>query len=369
MNKKTQIVTCMLALVSVWAFMASGPPPVEAKGPQRPLSGPPDPTHRVLAGSDWLGGRGVDVFYLNRNQCTSSCEPARYGGGVNGSCPFQCVDLAVRLYDKVGYKNFRVPSGRGYRLIQSAYELQDFAQRKSKPRDDPEDELRFYPNDGTATRPPAPGDLLVYAGASSNGYAGHVAVVNWVAGDTLEFVQQNMCYGGQPQPRGEDFIDVRVVNGQQRFTVSDQSVLGWVHSKRIKEQLIDQKDIRRVGDISWNRDDTAVYVYLSPERTRAAARGEYLTGVVGLLASDGALHFTSDSLAYFVTNQVAEWIRNDARLNPRNGVRSVDFTLKYTGRVIWVRPWGGPANGRWISLMMPALHIEPRFTGVREVDE
>jgi hypothetical protein len=31
-----------------------------------------------------------------------------------------------------------------------------------------------------------------------------------------------------------------------------------------------------------------------------------------------------------------------------SGVRSVDFTLKYTGQIIWVQPWVGPANGKWI---------------------
>lgn len=359
MYRKMRIAVYIILLMGVWAWAASGALLAQAQGLQRPMQGPPAPRHRVLPGSDWLGGKGVDVFYLNGNQCTSSCEPGKYGGGVHGSCPFHCVDLAVRLYDKVGYKNFRVPSGRGYRLIQYAYELQDFAQRKSRPADDPEDELRFYPNDGTATRPPAPGDLLVFAPAASNGYAGHVAVVSWVAGDTLEFVQQNICYDGWPEPIGRDSIGVRVVNGQQRFTVSDQGVLGWAHSKRIKEQLIDQKDIRRVGDISWNRDDTAVYVYLSPERTRAAARGERLTGVVDLLAADGALRFTSRFIADYVTDQVANWIRNDARLKPGNGVRSVDFTLKYTGQMIWVRPWGGPANGKWIPFVMPRLP-EPR---------
>lgn len=361
MNRKVRIAICVIVLMGVWVSVASGPLPTQAEGLQRPLSGTPDLSHRVLVGSDWLGGRGVDVFYLNRKQCTTRCEQHKYGGGVHGSCPFHCVDLAVRLYDKVGYKNFRVPSGRGYRLIEYAYELKDFAQRRSRPADDPEDELRFYLNDGTATRPPAPGDLLVYDRAASNGYFGHVAVVSWVAGDTLEFVQQNMCYDGWPEPIERDRIDVRVVNGQQRFTVDDQSVLGWVHSRRIKEYLIDQKDIRRVGDIAWNRDDTAVYVYLSPERTQAAVQGdEYLTGVVELLAADGALSFTSPFIADYITYQVSKWIRSDARLNPRNGVRSVDFTLKYTGRMIWVRPWGGPANGKWIPFVMPKLP-EPRL--------
>jgi len=49
-----------------------------------------------------------------------------------------------------------------------------------------------------------------------------------------------------------------------------------------------------------------------------------------------------------------------------SGVRSVDFTLKYTGQIIWVRPWGGPANGKWIPFVMEGIFSAPRFTGVLE---
>lgn len=365
MNRKMRVTVCALVLMSIWTWTTSSAPPARAHLLQELMQAPPAPSHRVLSSAEWLGGRGVDVFYLNGNQCTSSCEPRRYGGGVHGSCPFHCVDLAVRLYDKVGYKNFRVPSGSGYRLIQYAYELQEFAQRSSRPADDPEDELHFYPN-GTASRPPAPGDLLVFAAHPSNGNFGHVAVVDWVAGNMLGLVQQNICWDGQPRPRDTREISVQVVGGKQMFRIEDSLLLGWVHSKLIKEQIIDQRDMRRIGDIQWNRDDTAVYVYLSSNRTRTAAQGESLTQVVELLSSDGALSFTSPYLAYQVVNAVQEWIRTDARLSPRNGVRSVDFTLKYTGRMIWVRPWGGPANGKWIPFVMPGLHIEPRFTGAAD---
>ncbi len=138
MNRKMRVAICALVLMSIWTWTASGAPPARAHVLQEPMQAPPAPSHRVLSSVDWLGGKGVDVFYLNGNQCTSSCEPKRYGGGVHGSCRFHCVDLAVRLYDKVGYQNFRVPSGSGYRLIQYAYELQGFAQRSSQPADDPE---------------------------------------------------------------------------------------------------------------------------------------------------------------------------------------------------------------------------------------
>jgi hypothetical protein len=214
--------------------------------------------------------------------------------------------------------------------------------------------LRFYRNDGSADRPPAPGDLLVFHPSGQNGYAGHVAVVNWVAGDTLEYVQQNVCRSNKLVITDSAHIHTTLTGDKQQFfTVtyggSKDSVAGWVHSDLIKQQLIDQPDMRQAGDIRWNRDDTAVYVYLSPAYTRAAARGVPIDKeIANLLKGAGALSFTDYELAVEITDLVAHLVRSDRRLNPASGVRSVDFTLKYTGRVIWVRPWGGPANGKWI---------------------
>ena len=340
----------LLSLLLLSALVFAGALPAQARGSKRPLQDPPDPKHRFLSGSEWLGGAGVDVFYLNKFECVKDKCLQEYGS-VNGSCPFQCVDLAVRLYDKVGYKNLRWSNGT---LISTASDLINAEQFQT-----PEgDRLRFYPNDGSADRPPAPGDLLVFEASAQNGYFGHVAVVNWVAGDTLEYVQQNICSGGQAEPLGEARVDVTLGDGKQFFSITDGgsggSVAGWVHSDLIKQQLIDQPEMRQAGDIRWNRDDTAVYVYLSPAHTRALANGAFIGDVIAnLLRSSGALSFTTYELAAALTEQVGEWIRSDRRLNPASGVRSVDFTLKYTGRMIWVRPWGGPANGKWIPFVMP----------------
>ena len=211
----------------------------------------------------------------------------------------------------------------------------------------------------------------MFEASAQNGYFGHVAVVNWVAGDTLEYVQQNVCPTGPPEPYGWANLEVKLDNGKQLFSIKDfgsgGSVAGWVHSDLIKQQLIDQPEMRRAGDIRWNRDDTAVYVYLSPARTRALAKGEFIGGAIAdLLRSSGALSFTTYELAAALTEQVGEWIRSDRRLNPASGVRSVDFTLKYTGRMIWVRPWGGPANGKWIPFVMNDMFKQLRFTYSRE---
>ena len=313
--------------------------------------------HIVLSYKNWLGGRGVDVYYDTSKPCEHITKTIK----IIDTYAYECVDLAARLYYKVGYNNFRWSNGTP---IGAAKDLVNAEQLQAPPGR----RLRFYRNDGSADRPPAPGDLLVFHPSGQNGYAGHVAVVDWVAGDTLGYVQQNVCPTGEglPVPYGSANLEVKLDNGKQLFSITTDlgswgSVAGWVHSDLIKQQLIDQPEMRRAGDIRWNRDDTAVYVYLSPARTRAAALGAWgdqdvaLLEFADLLKEAGALSFTTYDLAWQIANQVSKWIRSDRRLNPASGVRSVDFTLKYTGRVIWVRPWGGPANGKWIPFVMEDL--------------
>ncbi|MCS7060608.1 MAG: CHAP domain-containing protein, partial [Anaerolineae bacterium] len=334
----------------------------------------PNKEHRVLAGKDWLGGRGVDAFYKNRNSCSFECE----GTTKLNTCHYQCVDLVVRLYNTVGYPQWSLNG----RLVTAAAEMEEVARQKTGAFAD----LEFYPNDGTATRPPAPGNLLIFAADSSNGGFGHVAVVNKVSGNMLEIVQQNLCIGGAPLVRDYALIEVNVSQGRQTFRVRPRRgyspLRGWIHSKRVKERLIDQKPMVKVEDISWNRDDTAVYLYLSPERTRLLAFGELsqVERIVDLLDQTSALNLTKmtvysvlqfltdssgelkeaisflESNPHHVLRLAREWIRTDPRLNPENGVRSVDITIKYTGRMYWLRPWGGPADSKWIPFTAASVY-------------
>ena len=200
------------------ALVFAGALPAQARGAERPVQGPPDPKHRVLSGSEWLGGAGVDVFYRNKVECVKD-KCTLDDGSVHLSCPFQCVDLAVRLYDKVGYTNFikssSSSSSSGTR-ISAAEELANTSDLQKPPNE----RLSFYKN-RSADRPPAPGDLLVFEASAQNGYFGHVAVVSWVAGDTLEYVQQNVCSGGQAEPLGEARVDVTLGDGKQFFSITD----------------------------------------------------------------------------------------------------------------------------------------------------
>ncbi len=222
--------------------------------------------HIVLSYKDWLGSRGVDVYYDTSKPCNHKTKTIK----TIDTYAYECVDLAARLYYKVGYDNFRWSDGTP---IGAAKDLVNAEQLQAPPGG----RLRFYKNGG-ADRPPAPGDLLVFHPSGQNGYAGHVAVVDWVAGDTLEYVQQNVCRSNKQVITDSAHIHTTLTRDKQQFfTVtyggSKDSVAGWVHSDLIKQQLIDQPDMRQAGDIQWNRDDTAVYVYLSPAHTRAAAQG------------------------------------------------------------------------------------------------
>lgn len=282
----------------------------------------------------------------------------------------------MRLYAKVGYPNWSLDGGRS--LIGSAVQMADVARQRPVNFED----LEFYPNDGTATRPPAPGNLLIFAAAPSNGGYGHVAIVNSVSEEEVSFVQQNHCvyYDGLGLTTLYDsaLIEVALKQGQQTFRVVPQetysAVVGWIHSKRIKERLIDQPRITlgKNGGLSWNADDTTIYLYFSPELTRLYASDlhktlkkipdppfEYDELVDKTLEElpDRAFAFTHPGHVNCVLDEVRRLINGDRRLNPRNGVRSVDIAIKYTGYMHWLRPWGGPASKKWFPFIADCFCI------------
>lgn len=312
-----------------------------------------------LRGSDWLGGAGVNVYYHPKGCADVSCSMLL--SETFNTYSYQCVDLVVRLYGRLGILN------NWY--LQNAYEFRDVPKRKR-----PEfSHLSFYPN-GESTRAPAPGDILVF-GATSDNPAGHVAVVSRVLGDYLYFVQQNMYNAcREAQPSGEAFIGQ---DDQSRFMVEPRDLsdlaypplLGWLSTPCMK-RLVDSWPANKqhsLNGLSWNRDQSGVYVYLSPERTRQLSRNpSSAVDIAKELQRGGALSFTDDVYAECVIRKAASWLKEDARFSPSRGVRSVDFTLKYTGRTIWVRPWGGSQSGKWIPKQMPYLCSGVRFTGVYE---
>ncbi len=95
----------------------------------------------LVKGTEWFNGRGVDVRSNGGNGCASGC--------------------AVR--HTYGTKFDKHAAGGGYR--------------------------------------PVPGDIIVWTGGSS-GY-GHVAVVSWVDGDVVTFVEQNASRTGSYQLKAD----------------------------------------------------------------------------------------------------------------------------------------------------------------------
>lgn len=118
----------------------------------------------LVAGSSWLGGNGVNVYSNGNGNC----------GGGSAGYGWQCVDLAYRLYQSMGW-------GRVYAANNNAYQI---------PEGSPG--LQFY---GNGSYTPVPGDLIIEYGTGYNRY-GHVVVVNWVDLNVgvIHAIEQNTQY-------------------------------------------------------------------------------------------------------------------------------------------------------------------------------
>jgi hypothetical protein len=124
----------------------------------------------LVRGSGWLGGHGVDVKSNGLLGCYAGCNVSS-GYGI----AYQCVELVQRLIVQ------RHWSPRIYGNANMQY-----ANASSKYFDK-------HPN-GSGYRP-IPGDVIVYRGGYG-GY-GHVAVVEWVNGGRIGWVDQNATPNGR----------------------------------------------------------------------------------------------------------------------------------------------------------------------------
>jgi hypothetical protein len=143
------------------------------------LAATPGCGQEILPGSSWLGGAGASVRSNGSNQGSGiSC------GGVSTSSPsvqdgygWQCVELAARLYATKGWGTVHAGGNNG-----AAYIPEGTAG------------MVFHANgDGYA---PVPGDMIIFNPTSSNPY-GHVAIVDSVAGATINDVEQNASWSGR----------------------------------------------------------------------------------------------------------------------------------------------------------------------------
>jgi hypothetical protein len=131
----------------------------------------------VLSGSDWAGGNGVDVHSNGDMENTGdSCggfvtkldaNPPQYGWA------WQCVELAARMYKTHGWA---FPSGNAKDLYTNAAAAG----------------LTTMANGSVVLANVVPGDMIV----SHEGTAGHVVVVDRIAGSTINVVEQNANVSG-----------------------------------------------------------------------------------------------------------------------------------------------------------------------------
>ena len=168
---------------SRWGYFSvtsSAETPVSVPIPARPVSAPVSGLaaaygwapfgSTLVRGTDWFGGRGVDVRSNGGNGCASGCAVR----GTYGT-KYQCVELVNRFVRTQGWVTSNI-LGNAHQILDKAPETA-FAKHRA--------------GDGYL---PVPGDIVVWSGGSS-GY-GHVAVVSAVSGGVVTFVEQNASRGG-----------------------------------------------------------------------------------------------------------------------------------------------------------------------------
>lgn len=124
----------------------------------------------LIKGTDWFGGRGVDVRSNGGNGCASGCAVRDTYG-----TKYQCVELVNRFIRTQGWVTENIWGNAG--------QILDKAPRSAF--------AKHPAGDGYM---PVPGDIIVWTGGSS-GY-GHVAVVSAVSGKVVSFVEQNASKTG-----------------------------------------------------------------------------------------------------------------------------------------------------------------------------
>jgi hypothetical protein len=129
---------------------------------------------KLLSASTWLGGQGVDVYSNGNNLVSQDYSPPAIG------MKWQCVELAQRLYNKLGWHI-------GYfSNVAMAYQIYDNAGQLG---------MLQKPNNGSYM--PKPGDMIIHSPAQSNLHAGHVSIVDRVEGSIVHVVEQNASATGR----------------------------------------------------------------------------------------------------------------------------------------------------------------------------
>lgn len=266
----------------------------------------------LIAGSNWLSGNGVNVYSNGNGNC----------GGGSAGYGWQCVDLAYRLYQSMGW-------GRVYAANNNAYQI---------PEGSPS--LQFY---GNGTYTPVPGDLIIEYGTAFNSY-GHVDVVNVVdlGSGVIRAIEQNTQYysgGWHDHPFHNYFI-----NSNRVITGGYGAVRGVVHSPNngfANAQVAAPKPRLRMHDFNGDgRSDLGLY---------NSSTGQWSIRDTGNFVQNSIVHGGSDWVAYIGDFNADS--RSDIGLyNPLTGWWSIRDTASYVDNHVqhggpgWT-PYIGDFNG------------------------
>jgi hypothetical protein len=170
-------------------------------------------TTEVAAGN-WMtaNGGGVDVY---SNGSTSNVTNDYSSPAVG--MKWQCVELTQRLYQAKGWHSgyWNLPDSGN-----PAYDLYTHAADNG---------LVAHPNDGSYT--PVPGDMIIHSPSASN-RAGHVAIVDYVSGNKVFVVEQNVATSAELSPGRASYTIGS--NGLTRDQSVGLPIRGIVHSPNDK---------------------------------------------------------------------------------------------------------------------------------------
>jgi hypothetical protein len=328
-----------------------------------PVSARPARDQLLLRSTDWLAGKGVDVYYPDSG-------PAN-GEGFVEITPFcgyaycyQCIELTVRLYaEKLGYisTNGRWPETVNIPfdmidVLNIAHEKQALVKQGAISSHDgdalkflPFADMTYTPNGGT--NPPQVGDLIIYTYRVPGD---HIMVINRVAGNKMEVIQQNIWTQTKPAyPVPVRLLDLSEASG--RYWINNAE--GWIHSPRIKKLINPPAEKAffdpKLGIGSWIWDEDAVTLSFQK------------AGVVGLSATSGQESASrlsqqlSNTGAFAITNEpymrcalmnAAVTIQSDTRFTATFGLKGIDVRIQYTGDTLRLRPNGGKFDKQWITI-------------------
>ncbi|MDQ3815952.1 MAG: CHAP domain-containing protein, partial [Armatimonadota bacterium] len=152
----------------------------------------------LVSGNQWLNGQGVDAYDNGTN--IDNVWGRNYVNGIDVGLKWQCVELAQRLYTIKGWHSGKFPG------VASAYQIYDVAPNMGMERHD---------NNGSGYVP-VPGDMVVYAKAST---AGHVSVVDRVDDNSVYVVEQNWPYSGDRFTHSRSGPNSSILSSRSGYTV------------------------------------------------------------------------------------------------------------------------------------------------------